>query len=42
VTLAALVRVAADVRLQAGVHTLLWIGVAALLYHVDRAGHAER
>lgn len=41
-TLSALVRVAADVRLQAGVHTLLWIGVAALLYHVDRAGHAER
>jgi hypothetical protein len=41
-TLAALVRVAADVRLQAGVHTLLWIGVAALLYHVDRVATAHR
>jgi hypothetical protein len=41
-TLAALVRVAADVRLQAGIHTLLWIGVAALLYHVDGAAERRR
>jgi hypothetical protein len=38
-TFAALLRVAADVRLEAGVHALLWVGVAALLYHVDRAAH---
>jgi hypothetical protein len=40
-TLTALWRVATDVRLAAGVHSLLWIGVAALLFHVDRAAAAR-
>lgn len=34
--IAALVRVAADVRLEIGLHTLLWVGIAALLFHVQR------
>jgi hypothetical protein len=38
---ATLLRVAADVRLEAGVHALLWVGVAALLYHVDRAARGS-
>jgi hypothetical protein len=33
---AALIHVATDFRLQATVHALLWIGVAALLYEVER------
>jgi hypothetical protein len=35
-TLSTLIRIATDFRLQATVHALLWIGVAALLYDVDR------
>lgn len=34
---AALLRVATDVRLEMGVHALLWIAVAAALFHVDSA-----
>ena len=33
---AALVRVVQDVRLEVGVHVALWVGVAALLYHVEK------
>lgn len=29
-------RVAADVRLEMGLHTLLRVGIAALLFHVER------
>jgi hypothetical protein len=35
-TLSTLLHVATDFRLQATVHALLWVGVAALLYDVDR------
>jgi hypothetical protein len=37
---AALVRVAADFNAKGAVHAALWIGIAALLYYVDRT--AER
>jgi hypothetical protein len=37
-SLVALLRMAADVRLQVGVHAALWIATATLLYAVDRAG----
>jgi hypothetical protein len=40
-TLGAFLRVAADVRLEAGVHALLWVAVAALLFHVDRAARTQ-
>jgi hypothetical protein len=39
-TLASFLHVVTDVRLQAGVHAVLWVGVAALLYHVDQARDA--
>jgi hypothetical protein len=35
-TLSTLIHVATDFRLQATVHALLWVGVAALLYDVER------
>lgn len=35
-TLSTLLHVATDFRLQATVHALLWVGVAALLYDVER------
>ncbi len=36
-TLASVVRFAGTLRLEATAHTLLWIGVASLLYWIDRA-----
>jgi len=39
--LSALWQAATDVRLAAGVHSLLWIGVAAVLFHVDRAANSR-
>jgi hypothetical protein len=36
--LAAFLRLALDVRLEMGVHALLWIAAAATLFHIDRAG----
>jgi hypothetical protein len=35
-TLSTLIHVATDFRLQATVHAVLWVGVAALLYDVER------
>jgi hypothetical protein len=35
-TLSTLIHVATDFRLQATVHALLWVGVATLLYDVER------
>jgi hypothetical protein len=33
---ASVVRVMQDVRIELGVHAALWVGVAALLFHVER------
>jgi hypothetical protein len=38
----AIVRVAANPRVMGTVHAVLWVGVAALLYYVDRAAEERR
>jgi hypothetical protein len=40
--LAALVRVATNPRIMGTVHAVLWVGIAALLYHVDREAEERR
>ena len=39
-SVAALVRLTTDMRVEMGVHAALWVAVAALLFHADGAGRS--